>query len=67
MKEKEEYCFCRRLSGFSGKQKTTYISSPKILVRAVSDEYGDGFCQDILHIESRYKGKWLQGMLADLF
>lgn len=32
---------------------------------AVSDEHGERFHQDIMHIERRYNGKWSEGMLAD--
>ena len=31
----------------------------------VSDEHGERFHQDISVIESRYRGKWSVGMLAD--
>jgi len=32
---------------------------------AVSDEHGERFHQDIMHIERRYNGKWSAAMLAD--
>lgn len=32
---------------------------------AVSDEHGERFHQDIIHIEKRYSGKWSAAMLAD--
>jgi hypothetical protein len=34
-------------------------------LRAVSDEHGERFHQDIAQMEGRYSGKWNEKMLAD--
>ena len=34
-------------------------------LRAVSDEHGERFHQDITKMESNYQGKWNPGMMGD--